>query len=130
MSAEQKPSAKRGACEVFAFDADLVEQARKALPDDDVAQRVAQSLKLLAHPTRIRILRALKAVELCVCDLAQALGMSVSAVSHQLRLLCGMGVVRYRTEGKMAYYSVVDHDALAILDRCIKNATPAEEVGT
>lgn len=69
---------------------------------------VAATFKLLAHPTRVQILRALAHEELCVCDLAQIVGLSVSATSHQLHLMRNLRLVRYRMEGKLAYYRVVD----------------------
>ncbi|NOZ00895.1 MAG: winged helix-turn-helix transcriptional regulator [Deltaproteobacteria bacterium] len=117
-------------CEVFAFDEDRVRQAMGALPSDDVSHLVAETLKTVAHPTRIRILRALGPGELCVCDLAQVLGISVSAVSHQLRLLRQNGLVSFRSQGKMAYYRLVDHDLLAFLEICIQNASPTKEAGS
>ncbi len=68
----------------------------------------------VAHPTRIKIIQALFTGELCVCDLAQTLGSSVSAVSHQLRTLRALRLVKYRREGKMAYYSIDDEHVRAL----------------
>lgn len=85
------------------------------LPEDQIRQ-VAETFKILAHPTRIKILRALASEELCVCDLAQVLGLSVSAVSHQLRTMRQLKFVRYRMDGKLAYYSLRDQFGLALLD--------------
>ena len=90
------------------------------LPDEFVNE-VAETFKVLAHPTRIRILRALAKEELCVCDLAQVLGMTVSAASHQLRALRGMRLVRYRMDGKLAYYSLRDPFVLALLEDGIRH---------
>ena len=70
----------------------------------DMTAQVAEIFKALADPTRVRILHALLHAELCVGDLAAVLGMTESAVSHQLRLLRGLRVVRARREGKLVFY--------------------------
>ena len=74
----------------------------------DMTAQVAEIFKALADPTRVRILHALLHAELCVGDLAAVLEMSESAVSHQLRLLRGLRVVRARREGKLVYYAPDD----------------------
>jgi ArsR family transcriptional regulator len=73
-----------------------------------MAEQLAQIFRALADPTRVRIVSVLAEVELCVGDLAAVLGMSVSAVSHQLRLLRELRVVRKRREGKHVYYALDD----------------------
>lgn len=73
------------------------------------AAALADTFRLLGDPTRVRLLDALAAGELCVCDLATLLGATVSAVSHQLRLLRGLRLVRARREGRMIFYSLDDH---------------------
>ena len=78
-----------------------------ALPEAE-AQRVAETFKLLGDTTRVKILHALSKRELCVCDLAAIVQMGQSAVSHQLRLLRGARLVKYRRDGKMAWYSLDD----------------------
>ena len=83
-------------------------RASKELPGDETLQDLAETFKVLSSPTRLKILHALSGQELCVCDLATVLGSTESAVSHQLRLLRGMRLVRYRREGKLAYYSLDD----------------------
>ena len=80
----------------------------------DVAT-VAETFRMLGDPTRIRILDALGEGELCVGDLARIVGQSESAVSHQLRLLRTMRLVRARREGRQAYYAVDDHHILELL---------------
>lgn len=82
--------------------------------DKDV-EAVAETFRVLGDPTRIRILDALGTGELCVNDLAGAVGISESAVSHQLRLLRTMRLVRVRREGRMAYYALDDHHILELL---------------
>ena len=86
------------------------------LADKDVGA-VAETFRVLGDPTRIRILDALGTGELCVNDLASAVGISESAVSHQLRLLRTMRLVRVRREGRMAYYAVDDHHILELLSQ-------------
>lgn len=76
--------------------------------DDAMAGRLAETFKALADPTRARILHALSHAELCVGDLAAVLEMTESAVSHQLRLLRSLRVVRARREGKQMYYALDD----------------------
>jgi ArsR family transcriptional regulator, lead/cadmium/zinc/bismuth-responsive transcriptional repressor len=75
---------------------------------DELTAQLAEIFKALADPTRVRILHALSHAELCVGDLAAVLAMTESAVSHQLRLLRGLRVVRARREGKMVFYALDD----------------------
>ena len=70
------------------------------VPDDEVLYRLADLFKVFGDPTRIRILYALSTGELCVCDIAQLLGMTQSAISHQLRVLKQMALVKFRRDGK------------------------------
>ena len=86
------------------------------LTEKDV-QAVAETFRVLGDPTRIRILDALGTGEVCVNDLATAIGISESAVSHQLRLLRTMRLVRVRREGRMAYYAVDDQHILELLSQ-------------
>ena len=80
-------------------------------------ETVAETFRMLGDPTRIRILETLGERELCVGDIARAVGMSESAVSHQLRLLRTMRLVRVRREGLQAYYAVDDHHILELLSQ-------------
>ncbi len=83
----------------------------------DQFEAAARMFQLLADPTRARLLFALAQAELCVCDLAAIVGRSRPAVSHQLRVLRDLKLVRYRRQGKMAYYSLDDeHVRHLILD--------------
>jgi len=87
---------------------------KKALPEQTV-ERLSRLFSALSDPTRLKILHALTVTEeLCVCDLAALAELSVSAVSHQLRLLRDRDLVRARRDGRMVYYSVAD-DHIAIL---------------
>jgi ArsR family transcriptional regulator, lead/cadmium/zinc/bismuth-responsive transcriptional repressor len=83
-------------------------QAASALPHDGVINALAETFRALADPTRIRIIAALSQRELCVLDLARILKLTASAISHQLRLLRGQRLVKYRKEGKAAFYALDD----------------------
>lgn len=87
---------------------DAVQAARAAAPGPDELLAMGDYLKALGDPTRLRILSALARAELCVCDVGAVLGMSVSAVSHQLAVLKRQRLVRFRREGKVVYYSLAD----------------------
>ena len=101
-------------CEVVCVNAEHVRAALESVPGSRVVNALAETFRALSDPTRIRILTALSSQELCVCDLSSALGLTGSAVSHQLRLLRGQRLVKYRKEGKMAYYTL-DDDHIANL---------------
>lgn len=77
---------------------------------------LAETFRVLGDPTRVRILDALANGELCVCDIASLVNMSESAVSHQLRLLRTMRLVRPRRAGRQVFYSVDDHHILELLN--------------
>jgi DNA-binding transcriptional ArsR family regulator len=102
-------------CEVSLVDAGKVLRAREKVPPEGRLQEQAEWFKLLGDPTRLRILHALSAEELCVCDLAALLDSSPSAVSHQLRLLRSARLVRFRKSGKMVYYTLDEPRILALL---------------
>ncbi|MFQ6001146.1 MAG: ArsR/SmtB family transcription factor [Anaerolineae bacterium] len=95
-------------CEVTVIDEAKVQRAEEDLIDGLTATRLAGTFKALSDPTRVRIISVLSHAELCVCDIAAALGMSQSAVSHQLRTLREMRLVRNRREGRMVYYRLDD----------------------
>lgn len=118
-----------GCCEVYFVDEDRVSRVRDAMLTSDLVEQVADTFKVLAHPTRVRILRALGCEELCVCDLAQVLGLSISAVSHQLRTMRQLKLVRYRMDGKLAYYSLRDRFVLALLEDGVRHLTGEETSG-
>jgi ArsR family transcriptional regulator len=85
-----------------------VEAARRSIPRPGTVLGLSETFKALGDPTRLRIMLALSREELCVCDLANLLGLTESAVSHQLRYMKALRLVRYRKEGKMAYYALDD----------------------
>lgn len=103
-------------CGVYEIHPEAVERARAALPKEESILAVSRLLKALADPTRMRLLFALKAGELCVCDLALLSGVSVSAVSHQLRLLRQAKLVAFRRAGKQVYYRLADDHVARLLE--------------
>lgn len=94
-----------------------VERVISNLPNDSEIHALAESFKVISDPTRLRIVLALSMEELCVCDLATLLNVSISAVSHQLRLLKGSKIVTYRKAGKMVYYSLDDDHVRTLIDQ-------------
>jgi DNA-binding transcriptional ArsR family regulator len=95
-------------CEVDAIHQDLVDLAAQTLVDQDSADDIARVFQALADPTRVRIISALITTELCVCDLSLLLGMTQSAISHQLRILRDLRLVRARKEGRMVFCALDD----------------------
>ncbi len=102
------PTAHRDVCDVQYVNEKSVKIVQKVMIGDDTADALAETFKVLSDPTRVKILFALCKAELCVCDLSALLGMNDSAVSHHLRLLKALKLVRYRRAGRMAYYSLDD----------------------
>jgi ArsR family transcriptional regulator len=94
-----------------------VQEAEQTLLDGLTATRLADIFKALADPTRIRIISVLAETELCVQDLAATLGMTHSAVSHQLRLMRAMRVVKSRKVGRMVYYALDDEHIQDLFER-------------
>jgi DNA-binding transcriptional ArsR family regulator len=102
-------------CAEFHADAARIARARADLVPLDTAGLLADTFRLLGDPTRVRLLDALASGELCVCDLATLLDHTVSAISHQLRLLRGVRLVRARRAGRMVFYSLDDHHILDLI---------------
>jgi len=96
------------ACQVNQIHEDILERVQDAMPDDDTLCDVAEMFKVFGDVTRTKILSALFESELCVCDITQIVKMSMSAVSHQLRILRQTKIVKSRRCGKEVYYSLDD----------------------
>jgi DNA-binding transcriptional ArsR family regulator len=94
---------------VFSADPQRVARVQAQLVSEDTAFSVAETFRALGDPTRVRILHALTATELCVCELAGIVGLSESAVSHQLRVLRSLRIVRSRRRGRMVFYALDDY---------------------
>ena len=110
-------------CQDHYIDEKKVKQAQMHLVDDLTATRLAQLFKALSDPTRVRIMSALAHTELCVYDLAATLGMSQSAVSHQLRRLRELHLVRYRKAGRHVYYQLDDQHVFELFRGGLEHIT-------
>lgn len=108
-------------CEAKICHPENIELARKGQATELELLDAGDLLKVLGDPTRIRLLSALMTTELCVCDLAELLGMSQSSISHQLRILRQSRLVRYRRDGKNAFYSLNDEHVRAIVEMALRH---------
>lgn len=104
-------------CEEHIEHKSLIDEVESDMPDIDVLYDLAELFRIFGDTTRIRILYALFESELCVCDIANVLGMTVSAISHQLRILKSARLVKYRREGKVCFYSLSDDHVKTIIDQ-------------
>lgn len=103
-------------CEFLHAHGALVERLRGQMPSEDALIDLSELFKIFGDSTRIKILYALLGTELCVCDIASLLSMTVSAISHQLRILRAAKLVVFRREGKTVFYSLADDHVRTILD--------------
>lgn len=117
-----KTCAKSDVCDVRVIHANKIKQAREKVIPDDRLQSLAAIYRLLGDPTRLKIVMALKQVEMCVCDIAAFMDMTESAVSHQLRRLRDMSIVTRRRQGQVLYYSLGDARVSAFLEFGIAHA--------
>jgi ArsR family transcriptional regulator len=113
--AQQKSTRDR--CELTVIDEVKVRRAAEHLIDGLTATQLASTFKALSDPTRVRIISALSHNEMCVYDLAAAVGISQSAVSHQLRTLREMRLVKFRKEGRHVYYTLDDEHVHSLFDQ-------------
>ena len=104
-------------CEVQIINKAKVKATKANLPGPDETLHIANIFKLLGDPTRLKIIMALMENELCVCDLAAVINSTVSAVSHQLRLLRSEKLIKFRKDGKMVYYSIDDNHIKNLVDQ-------------
>ena len=95
-------------CGFLCVHEDAVEQVLSEMPDDETLYDLAELFKVFGDSTRIKILYALFEAELCVCDISKLLGLTQSAVSHQLRVLKNSRLVKFRKDGKTVFYSLDD----------------------
>jgi ArsR family transcriptional regulator, lead/cadmium/zinc/bismuth-responsive transcriptional repressor len=102
-------------CDAPHLDAGSSAVRRARMMSPRTVQVLAETFRVLGDPTRVGILDALSTGELCVCDIATMVGISESAVSHQLRLLRGMRLVRPRRSGRQVYYAVDDQHIVELL---------------
>ncbi len=109
-------------CEENLVHEQTVKRVEKQIPDEDLLYDVAELFKIFGDSTRIRILSALLADELCVCDICSLLNMTKSAVSHQLRILRQTKLVKNRRSGKEVYYSLADNHVVSIINLALEHA--------
>jgi DNA-binding transcriptional ArsR family regulator len=103
-------------CQVRCFNVELVAQVNEALPGDDLLEDAQILFGALADRSRLKILYALsRGEELCVCDVATLLEIKIAAASHHLRKLRDLKILKYRNDGKLAYYSLKDQRVAEIL---------------
>ena len=102
---------------------DVVKQVTSEMPQDEILYDLAELFKVFGDSTRIKILYALFEAELCVCDMAQLLGLTQTAVSHQLRVLKNNKLVKFRREGKNIFYSLSDNHVRSILGQGMEHVS-------
>lgn len=118
MTSEEKKESEKAdiaVCGCTVVHEDKVRAATAAIPPEETLSTLSELFKVFSDPTRLAILSALAESELCVCDLQELLGVSQSAVSHQLALLRAARLVRNRREGKTVFYALADSHVRAIL---------------
>jgi DNA-binding transcriptional ArsR family regulator len=108
-------------CDCNVIHQDVVDQVKEQLPDWGSLYALSELFKSFADQTRLKILFALSTQEMCVCDLASLLDMTQSAVSHQLRVLRNVRLVKYHKQGKIVYYSLDDDHVNAIFKQGLEH---------
>lgn len=114
---------KEDVCQPRIINEKKVHAVRKQMLDDGIFVSLSDTFKTLGDRTRVKILHALSNEELCVCDISAVLDMSMSAVSHQLRVLRNMKLVKYRKDGKIVYYSLDDEHIVQLLQMAYEHVT-------
>ena len=110
-------------CEFMHVHNDIVDQVNREMPDENLLFDLAELFKVFGDSTRIKILYVLFEAEMCVCDIAQLLGMTQSAISHQLQVLKKSKLVKYRREGKTVFYSLADSHVHTIIGQGMDHIT-------
>jgi len=108
-------------CQLYYVDEERVARARARMRDDRTIVDLAETFKVLAEPTRVRILHAISEEELCVYDIAAVVNATQSAISHQLRILRSARLVKSRKDGKMVYYSLDDDHVRCLFEEGIRH---------
>ena len=110
-------------CELMFVHQEIVERVNAAMPAEETLFDLAELFKIFGDSTRIKILYVLFESEMCVCDIAQLLGMSQSAIFHQLQVLKKSKLVKYRRKGKTVFYSLADSHVRTILGQGMEHVT-------
>ena len=116
---EQEPVLEQ--CDYMHLHEKVIEQVQEEMPEEEILYDLAELFKVFGDSTRIKILYVLFQSEMCVCDIAQLLNMSQSAISHQLRVLKQAQLVKYRREGKTVFYSLADAHVNTILNQGLEH---------
>ena len=116
MSELEKKVCANEMCDEHIVHPEHILRAKEGMPDEDAVYDLADFFKIFGDSTRLKILCALRAGELCVCDIAEVVGMTLSAVSHQLRVLRQAKLVKLRRSGKEVIYSLDDEHIVQILE--------------
>ncbi|MCO8193973.1 MULTISPECIES: metalloregulator ArsR/SmtB family transcription factor [Anaerofustis] len=112
-------AAKIEMCELKHIHKDIVDKVHEKMPNEEELYNLAELFKVFGDSTRIKILNALLVSEMCVCDIANILNMTQSAVSHQLKNLKQARLIKNRKEGKTVFYSLADEHVMTILNQGI-----------
>ncbi|MDP2923992.1 MAG: metalloregulator ArsR/SmtB family transcription factor [Candidatus Omnitrophota bacterium] len=115
-------------CKLFCYNKAKVDALKKSMPSDAKLTKLTDTFKVLGDGTRAKILLSLSKEELCVCDIAHVLGLSLSAVSHQLRILRNLGLVKFRSDGKMAFYSLDNTHIMRLVKEGIKHVSSGARI--
>jgi len=110
-------------CEIECSNKKAIREVKSNMLDENILLDVAENFKIFGDLTRLKILQALYIRELCVCDLCAVLEANQSTISHQLRVLRGKNLVKFRKDGKMAYYSLADEHVVKIIEMGVEHAT-------
>nr|WP_326126813.1 metalloregulator ArsR/SmtB family transcription factor [uncultured Oscillibacter sp.] len=110
-------------CDFIHAHEEIVEKVRERLPGEDTLYDLTELFRIFGDSTRIRILYVLFEAEMCVCDIAALLGMTQSAISHQLRALKNARLVKSRREGKTVFYALADDHVKTIIDQGLEHVS-------
>ena len=108
-------------CECNEVHPDMLDHAKGTLPDDGTVSELSGFFSIFGDDTRLRILFAIDGEPLCVCDIAELLGMTKSAVSHQLKILRQASLITYRRQGKNVFYSLADEHVRDIIEKALEH---------
>ena len=117
----KKDSGEELICECNEIHKDEIEKCRNEMPDTRSLYELAEFFKIFGDTTRMSILFALDRCEMCVCDISELLGMTKSAVSHQLKILRQSDLVSFRRAGKNVYYSLADDHVRDIIEKALEH---------
>ncbi len=114
-------------CDCNIIHEEIVKDTLNKMPQPELFDKIAEFFKIIGDPTRTKILFALDQNEMCVCDIANVLGMTKSSISHQLATLRKSGIVKYRREGKEIYYTLDDEHVKQVFEVGIEHIEHKEQ---